>query len=188
MNKADKKLMIFDAARELFYNRGFAETTMQEIADKAGMGKGTLYGYFTGKEELFRELLRYDEMQHYSRLTEILCQDCDLRAKMYRLAEFNVEVLEREYRLLEDMMQYDIFPESWKTMAVDYKMDMMENTVRQAMASGEINSNLSVETATSVLFGSFSLYCFSKVILERKHPGRPEFEILYDMIFRGLAP
>ncbi len=44
---------ILDAAVQLFARRGFAVADMQELADTAGVGKGTLYRYFPSKDELF---------------------------------------------------------------------------------------------------------------------------------------
>ena len=41
-----------DAARELFAHRGFHNTTLEEIARHAEFGKGTIYNYFSSKEEL----------------------------------------------------------------------------------------------------------------------------------------
>lgn len=50
---------IIDAAEELFATRGFENTTMEEIAEKAEFGKPTLYSYFKGKDEiLFRVHMR----------------------------------------------------------------------------------------------------------------------------------
>jgi AcrR family transcriptional regulator len=43
---------VFGAAVALFLKKGFHETTMQEIAYAAGMGKSTLYDYFQTKEEI----------------------------------------------------------------------------------------------------------------------------------------
>jgi len=44
---------ILAAAVEVFARRGFAATDVQEIADKAGVGKGTVYRHFGTKEGLF---------------------------------------------------------------------------------------------------------------------------------------
>lgn len=44
---------ILNAATTVFANRGFAATDVQEIADKTGVGKGTVYRYFPSKECLF---------------------------------------------------------------------------------------------------------------------------------------
>jgi len=49
---------ILDAALEVFSHKGFHVATVDEIAERAGVGKGTLYRYFSNKETLFNELVR----------------------------------------------------------------------------------------------------------------------------------
>ncbi|MFQ5604307.1 MAG: TetR/AcrR family transcriptional regulator [bacterium] len=44
---------ILDAARKVFSERGFEKATLDEIAEAAEYGKGTIYNYFKNKEELF---------------------------------------------------------------------------------------------------------------------------------------
>ncbi|WP_145085048.1 TetR/AcrR family transcriptional regulator [Anatilimnocola aggregata] len=44
---------ILSAAVELFARQGFAATEVQQIADRAGVGKGTVYRHFINKEKLF---------------------------------------------------------------------------------------------------------------------------------------
>jgi AcrR family transcriptional regulator len=48
---------ILNAALQVFSNRGFAETTMDEIAAASRLGKGTLYCYFPSKEVLLEKLV-----------------------------------------------------------------------------------------------------------------------------------
>lgn len=45
------------AAMALFIEKGFAATRAEEIADRAGVSKGTLYLYFDSKENLFTDLI-----------------------------------------------------------------------------------------------------------------------------------
>ncbi|MEP6550729.1 MAG: TetR/AcrR family transcriptional regulator, partial [Gemmatimonadales bacterium] len=49
---------IIDAALEVFGECGLANARLQDIADRAGVSKGTIYLYFPNKEELFREVVR----------------------------------------------------------------------------------------------------------------------------------
>jgi AcrR family transcriptional regulator len=44
---------IMDAARYVFAHKGFTATTMEDIAERAGIAKGTLYLYYHSKRELF---------------------------------------------------------------------------------------------------------------------------------------
>ena len=48
-----RRRAIIAVAREVFLTRGYAATSMSEIAAKLGGSKGTLYNYFRSKEELF---------------------------------------------------------------------------------------------------------------------------------------
>lgn len=48
-----RRRVILGVAREVFLARGYAATSMSEIAAKLGGSKGTLYNYFRSKEELF---------------------------------------------------------------------------------------------------------------------------------------
>jgi AcrR family transcriptional regulator len=50
---ASRREEILNAAALLFAKRGYAETDTQLLADKLGVGKGTLYRYFPSKEALF---------------------------------------------------------------------------------------------------------------------------------------
>jgi AcrR family transcriptional regulator len=48
---------IIDAAREVFARKGFNEATLDDVAERAEFGKGTLYNYFPNKEALFASVI-----------------------------------------------------------------------------------------------------------------------------------
>jgi AcrR family transcriptional regulator len=60
----DKKQRIIQAAEELFRTRRFHEITLEEIAREADVGKGTIYLYFSDKEDLIFQtaVAGFDEM------------------------------------------------------------------------------------------------------------------------------
>ena len=49
---------LLDAALDLFVERGYAATRLDDVASRAGVSKGTLYLYFENKEELFKAVVR----------------------------------------------------------------------------------------------------------------------------------
>jgi AcrR family transcriptional regulator len=49
---------LLQAALALFVERGFAATRIEEVAQRAGVSKGTLYLYYPSKEELFKAVVR----------------------------------------------------------------------------------------------------------------------------------
>ncbi|PLX99274.1 MAG: hypothetical protein C0623_09335 [Desulfuromonas sp.] len=54
---------IIDAAMKLFGEKGYEQTSMEELAREAGVGKGTIYGYFNTKSEILIAFLE-DEVEH----------------------------------------------------------------------------------------------------------------------------
>jgi TetR/AcrR family transcriptional regulator, repressor of fatR-cypB operon len=58
----DKREAIMSAALELFVERGFFGTAVPEIADRAGVGAGTIYRYFESKEALVNAIYREQKM------------------------------------------------------------------------------------------------------------------------------
>ena len=51
---------LLDAALDLFVEKGFAATRVEEVAHHAGVSKGTLFLYFSSKEELFKAVVRHN--------------------------------------------------------------------------------------------------------------------------------
>jgi AcrR family transcriptional regulator len=49
---------LLEAALDVFVEKGFAATRVEEIAARAGVSKGTLFLYFSSKEELFKAVVR----------------------------------------------------------------------------------------------------------------------------------
>jgi len=54
---SEKRRQILEGAREVFRAKGYEGAAMDAIAKAAGVSKGTLYVYFTNKDELFEELI-----------------------------------------------------------------------------------------------------------------------------------
>jgi len=58
----DKREAILEAALQLFVERGFYGTAVPEIADRAGVGAGTIYRYFESKEALVNAIYRQEKL------------------------------------------------------------------------------------------------------------------------------
>lgn len=56
------RLALIAAARELFGERGYAATSLDDVAAQAGVTKGALYHHFGGKASLFQEV--YEQVKH----------------------------------------------------------------------------------------------------------------------------
>jgi AcrR family transcriptional regulator len=73
--------MIADAALSLFIHEGYLNVTIDQIAKKAGVSKGLMYNYFSGKEELLGFIIKRI-MTEVSQLGEIILNEKDPIKKM----------------------------------------------------------------------------------------------------------
>jgi AcrR family transcriptional regulator len=63
-----RRAEIMNAARSIFARKGFARGIIDEIAQEAGVAKGTVYLYFRSKKDIYRAVLDYD-MEFLTRAT-----------------------------------------------------------------------------------------------------------------------
>jgi len=69
------------AALELFTDRGFAATRLEDVARAAGVSKGTLYLYFENKQELFKAVVRDNIVQVIGEAEEVLAAAEDISSE-----------------------------------------------------------------------------------------------------------
>lgn len=91
---------VLDAAAKVFYSRGYAAASVQEIADELGILKGSLYHYMTSKEELLHVLLQgtHDELWAIMEDTAAIPGLDPVRrlwVYVYRQVEYNINNLAR---------------------------------------------------------------------------------------------
>ena len=72
--KEDRPAELLAAALELFVERGYAATRLDDVAARAGVSKGTLYLYFANKEELFKAVVRENVVARISQAREVARQ------------------------------------------------------------------------------------------------------------------
>ena len=75
---------IMAAALDLFVERGFAATKLDDVAARAGVSKGTLYLYFSSKEELFKAVIQQGILPVLEHGEEMLAQHSGDTASLLR--------------------------------------------------------------------------------------------------------
>ena len=80
--EASTEEKILNAAKEVFTQKGFAATRMQEIADVAGINKGLLHYYFRSKNKLFHAVFDDAFDQFALRINEVFGADMPLFEKI----------------------------------------------------------------------------------------------------------
>jgi|YelNatPaOPRAMG01_1025707.scaffolds.fasta_scaffold00220_34 AcrR family transcriptional regulator len=89
MEEKEIKDRIFTTAEELFMIHGFAKVTMDEIASSLGISKKTLYKFFSGKENLVKELIKNRQCEIEDYINKIwLDKELDFVAKLKKMMDY----------------------------------------------------------------------------------------------------
>jgi len=81
-----RKRELLASALKLFSRNGYAATTIDEIVQACGTGKGTFYWYWKSKEDLFKELVHEKYEVFLQSLQEVAHNDRPVRERMLELA------------------------------------------------------------------------------------------------------
>jgi AcrR family transcriptional regulator len=86
---------LLNVAREVFMRNGYSGTTMQQIADEAGINKSLLHYYYRSKEKLFGQIFAEVFSQFIPELGKIFMTDMSLEEKIRAFVESYIEVFIR---------------------------------------------------------------------------------------------
>jgi len=145
-NKINKRNCILEAAIKLFSSNGYEQTSIEELAREAGIGKGTVYSYFQTKKDIVRAFCE-DELDYArNELTANTNAETPLREQLMVMfmAEFRHITRNKEFGRL--YLQETVFPCEHHS-AEDIEMqnkcfEMLYPIYRQAQERGELNRDL----------------------------------------------
>lgn len=93
VDKSVKKAEILSAAMQVFAENGVVQSTMSQIAELAGIGKGTIYEYFRSKEDIFAEAYQMVFNETTRNIQEVLASALTPTEKLEMLMRVSVEGL-----------------------------------------------------------------------------------------------
>ena len=114
---AERKHTIFAVSLALFSERGIKATSMQDIAERCGFSKGTLYQHFRSKEELIRSIHQYALSTLQEKLEAAASQDrsakeiflAQIEVLLHSLIEFKsfmlMQIREQEFTGIGDKLK-----------------------------------------------------------------------------------
>ncbi len=88
-----KRRQILDGARRTFLSKGFDGTSMQDVAKAAGVSKGTLYVYFTNKEDMFQALVVRECLASQQAIRKLGAGVDDVAHELKQIASFMLKTL-----------------------------------------------------------------------------------------------
>lgn len=95
--KTDKgqqtRAAILEAALEMFRERGYEQTTMRAIAERADVALGNAYYYFHSKEHLIQAFYGRTHEEHLTASEAVLAKEVDLKARLLGVMRTKIETV-----------------------------------------------------------------------------------------------
>ena len=133
----EKKIQILNVSREIFARFGFSKSTMDDIARAMGMKKGSLYYYYKSKEDIIRDVIRFESEHFLKALKEEMSGLRTIRRKVHFFLQFRLERFKQAFNL--HRMSIQAFLEV-KPMVLSLYKDYFEKEV--AMLAGIIKAGI----------------------------------------------
>lgn len=153
-----RRHQVFAASLPLFLEKGFQETSMQEIAAASGMGKSTLYDYFKTKDEILLWVVEDGIYDLTEMARQIDSQDLPAAEKIHRVMHAHLAYLLENKDFYERML-YEVQrlgPESQQRIQArrhayqDLLCRLVEDATRQG-SFRDVNPLLAARTMMAIL-------------------------------------
>ena len=188
----DKRLRIMEAAVIVFSRKGFHRAKVEEIAEKAEVGKGTVYEYFKSKKELFLEMVLYIHQKYEAIVGQELLGVTTFRHRLQEFFRVSMEFLRRHKEMaLILMVDHPPVDEDANLLILGKKLQQVAKVskmVEEAMERGEIRP-VNAKAVAQIILGSLAMVG-SQVILDEEE-NDPDSEKLeqdvIDIILHGLT-
>jgi len=165
--RVNRKEVIFEAAVQCFNENGYYTTSMDMIADEAGMTKRGLYYHFKSKDQLFIELFHYMNRKYYERIPEFASPEHSPEGRLRMFVEIAGAVLRENVDFLKFSQEFMTIgvrkPEIRAVMSASYadQVKRVQVIIEEGIAAGQFIQVDTEKTARSIVLitiGVFTVY------------------------------
>lgn len=189
-NTDGKRARILDAALDNFINRGFHESTIDEIAAASGVAKGTVYRYFSSKDDLLEQLLLLTSAKIATQFAHVFSADTNVLEQIKSFVEEWVAFIEENhalYRLIQ--AQASSLREGDQTVFYEIlisKFPMTKERVVSMNRGGELKTT-SFHTVAYGTLGFIDGVAHKWFRSGMDYPLRDEIPIILEVLFNGFV-
>lgn len=196
LNKAKRKELtqvrqkqILNAAAQVFSKKGFAATQVDEIADLAGLGKGTVYRYFKDKKALFLSVADMSIENVTDLALEAMAKEKEPPDKIEEAIKAYLGFFEKHSNFIGILIheQSEFQQRIQKRYFERYyeHINKMETVFRQGIAKGQIKK-LDVRGAIAVLTNMLNGLIYMWEFEGRKHRLQDKAFLIVKIFFTGI--
>ncbi|MCU0898117.1 MAG: TetR/AcrR family transcriptional regulator [Burkholderiales bacterium] len=195
--KESRPAELMEAALDLFAEKGYAATRLEDVAQRAGVSKGTLYLYFDSKEELFKAVVRQGLVPALVEAEKLVAEFDGPAADLFRQIVLGWWQLIGDTRLsaipkimISEARNFPEIADFYYEEVIERGTGLFVRALERGVATGEFR-DLDVRYATRVLSSPLVMLAVWKHSLgccEREQADPQVFLATYlDIALRGLT-
>lgn len=189
MEEKEIKDRIFTTAEELFLIHGFSKVTMDEIASSLSISKKTLYKFFSGKENLVKELIKSRQCEVEDYINKIwMDSELDFVAKLKKMMNY----LGKQSSKLRSPFFDDLrknMPEIWNEVHDLNKMKGLQKATDLFNLGVEHNvfrKDLGKEIIILIYTSAIEKIMNAETLSQIPYTGSQAVETVFKVIFEGI--
>ncbi len=189
-----RKTEILDAARTVFSERGFEKATLDEIAARAELGKGTIYNYFNSKEALFASVIVRGIKRFQAYVLAAVQDSSDPRTKIEAYIDASFTFFGK-HRSLFSIFEFEksalarSLGEDLTAAFCENEMDIvqvLEQLFHEGVRSGDFK-NLDTQRMAETVFGMIHVGTVQAIRHPESHNLTEQAQFIKSLVFDGLA-
>ena len=172
--KENRKNAILKAARKLFFERGFKSVTVDLIAAKAEVSKGSIYLYFDSKEEIYTQILISANIERHKEIENFAKQEGAASELLLSFARDYIEFFFENKELFRILMTFMLHADNMN-LTEDQNTQLIHTTnenirviseiLQKGIDTGEFAPDLDIRQAQNAIWGLLngivSLYIYT---------------------------
>jgi AcrR family transcriptional regulator len=197
--RENRKNAILKAARKLFFEKGFKSVTVESIAKKAELSKGSIYLYYNSKEEIYTQILLSDIDKFHDRISSILHPLTNASEALRRLATIYVDFFLNDRELFRILMTFMLhttdmnLPEDLNSHIIkttNKTINIIEQVFKFGIEQGEFPPTLNLRQNRNAIWGMLngiiSLHLFTGIEAKRAEMIQSTIKAGLDIYIRGI--
>jgi len=170
----DKKEIILEAARDIFFKKSFYEATMDDIAQLSGIKKPTIYYYFPSKIDLASQLLEVNVKKIFEKIGKIISTTSNVKQRIKMIVDFYINLLEENSKIFIIMQRigYDFMQKEDSKRKIN---ELFEKLRKKQKDAGDLFGEVTLSSGKRVsgdLFLYSMIAALGRVIFENVSQGR----------------
>jgi AcrR family transcriptional regulator len=193
--RQERERLILQATEELLLERGYHEMSIDDIAARVGIAKGTVYQHFASKDDLVLALVERGMRALLRNLDITLSSDAAPREKLYAIIEqFYAGMSSTHYQVFSAIFRnpqlFTRLSEQKQALGDLWSEPLRRITavLEEGKAAGDFDPNMPTPVMLSLFWSLLTLHRFQRLPIEEQIPLDAFVRHLSQYFFKGIAP